>query len=155
MNLLHPWALAVGGLAVGLPVLIHWLTRPRPVTLPLSTVRFVREAVQQRRARYRLRDLVILLLRAAAVCLLAWAFARPLAGSKPVVAHAPGEAVRVVVLDRSQSMAAVTGGVQAFERGRAAAAKHLAYSHGLRGNLVLASAKPQAAFPGASANFAA
>ena len=67
MSFLHPWALAVGAAAIGLPLLIHWLTRPRPVTLPLSTLRFVREAVQQRRARYRLRDVIILLLRALAV----------------------------------------------------------------------------------------
>ena len=100
MNLLHPWALGIGALAISLPVLIHWLTRPRPVTLPLSTLRFVREAVQQRRARYRLRDLLILLLRTAAVALLAWAFARPLIGAKPTVAETTGDAVRVVVVDR-------------------------------------------------------
>jgi hypothetical protein len=76
------------------------------------------DAVQQRRARYRLRDLIILLLRAAAVVLLAIAFGRPLAGSKPLVADAPGQAVRVVILDRSQSMEAVSHGVQAFERAR-------------------------------------
>ena len=93
MNLLHPWALGIGALAIGLPVLIHWLTRPRPVTLPLSTIRFVREAVQQRRARYRLRDLIILLLRTLAVALIAYAFARPLIGSQPALAEAPGDAV--------------------------------------------------------------
>src|SRR3954453_1661810 len=107
MNLLHPWLLA-GLAAISLPVLIHWLTKPRPVSVPLSTLRFVREAVQQRRARYRLRDLIILLLRATAIVLLAIAFGRPLAGSKPLVADAPGQAVRVVILDRSQSMAAVS-----------------------------------------------
>ena len=38
--ILHPWAIAIGVLAAGLPVLIHWLTRPRPVRFPLSTIRF-------------------------------------------------------------------------------------------------------------------
>lgn len=155
MNLLHPWALALGGVAIALPVVIHWLTRPRPVSLPLSTIRFVREAVQQRRARYRLRDLIILLLRIAAVVLLAWAFARPLAGSKPLVADAPGEAVRVVILDRSQSMSAISHGVQAFERARPAAAKYLTYVPGLHGNLILAGAKPMPVFQSTSTNFAA
>jgi hypothetical protein len=155
MNLLHPWALGIGAAAIALPILVHWLTRPRPVTLPLSTIRFVRQAVQQRRARYRLRDLIILALRMIAIALIAWAFSRPLAGQKAVVADAPGDAMRVVILDHSQSMAAVSGGVQAFERARAAAAKHLAYSPGLRGNLILAGAKPTAVFPALSANFAA
>src|SRR3954466_8179199 len=141
MNLLHPWALGVGAAAVALPVIIHWLTRPRPVTVPLSTLRFVREAVQQKRARHRLRDWIILLLRAAAVALLAWAFARPLIGAKPLIADAPGDAVRVVILDRSQSMAAASNGVQAFERARPAAAKHLGYSPGRRVNLIFAAAK--------------
>src|SRR3989442_13764771 len=118
MTFLHPWAIGAGAAAVGLPVLIHFLTRPRPLRLSLSTLRFVREAVQQKRARHRLRDWIILLLRAAAVCLLAWAFARPLIGAKPLIADAPGDAVRVVILDRSQSMAAVSNGVQAFERAR-------------------------------------
>src|SRR5687768_1820152 len=103
MNFLHPWALGIGAAAIALPIVIHWLTRPRPVTMPLSTLRFVREAVQQRRARHRLRDWLILLLRALAVALLAWAFARPLLGSKPLMADAPGDAVRLVILDRSQS----------------------------------------------------
>jgi hypothetical protein len=50
----HPWAIPIAAIAVGLPVLVHWLTRPRPVRVPLSTLRFVREAVQERRARHRL-----------------------------------------------------------------------------------------------------
>src|SRR5688572_3290947 len=155
MNLLHPWALAIGAAAVALPILIHWLTRPRPVTVPLSTLRFVREAVQQRRARHRLRDWIVLLLRAAAVALLAFAFARPLIGAKALVADAPGEAVRVVILDRSQSMAAVANGVAAFERARPAAGKHLSYSPGRRVNLILAGAKPAAVFQSPSSNFGA
>src|SRR3954468_22662026 len=102
MNLLHPWALLIGALAIGLPVLIHWLTRPRPVRLPLSTVRFVREAVQQRRARHRLRDFLTLALRTLAVLLLAWTIARPLTGAlSPVAAGEEGPAGRVVVLDVS------------------------------------------------------
>src|SRR5205085_2516643 len=85
MTFLHPWAIFCGLAAVALPLVIHWLTRPRPVRLPLSTVRFVRQAVQQRRARHRLRDALVLGLRALAVLLLAWAIARPLLGEQPLV----------------------------------------------------------------------
>lgn len=154
MNLLHPWFL-IGLAAVGLPVAVHYLTRPRPRVLPLSTIRFVREAVQQRRARHRLRDWIVLLLRAAAVALLVLAFARPLIGAKPVTSDEPGNAVRVVVLDQSQSMAAVSNGVQAFERARTAAAAHLGYAPGLQADLILAGARPRATFPAPSANFGA
>jgi hypothetical protein len=144
MRVLHLWAVGAGALAVGLPVLIHFLTRPRPVRMSLSTVRFAMEVVRQRRARYRLRDWLVLLLRAAAVALLAWAFARPLTGANPAAAAAPspGGAVRVVVLDQSQSMAAVVRGVATFEKGRTIAARELSGADGLRGNLVLAGARP-------------
>src|SRR3972149_6317507 len=53
---LHPWAIALGLVAAGLPVVIHWLTRPRPVRLPLSTLRVVEVVVKQRRALWRPRD---------------------------------------------------------------------------------------------------
>mgnify|MGYP000692485023 CR=1 FL=1 len=59
----------------GVPVLVHLLTRPRPMRLPLSTLRFIREAVRERRARHRLRDLIILGLRTLAVLLAALAIA--------------------------------------------------------------------------------
>ena len=36
MNFINPWALAIGAAAVALPVVIHLLTRPRPIRLPLS-----------------------------------------------------------------------------------------------------------------------
>ncbi len=156
MYFLHPWALAIGAAAVGLPVVIHWLTRPRPRTMPLSTIRFVRQILQQKRATYRLRDWLVLLLRAAAVVLVAMAFARPLSGAKPLITPGePGNSVRVIVLDSSQSTAAVNGGVTLFERGRATAADYLKYQAGLRASLLLSAAKPRAVFDEPSLNLAA
>src|SRR5439155_16688972 len=156
MTFLHPWALAAGALAVGLPVAIHLLTRPRPVRLPLSTLRFVREAVQQKRARHRLRDWIILALRTAAVVLIALAFARPLSGSKAVGADSDhATLVRVVILDQSLSMSAGVHGVSAFERGRAIASPALDYRPGARANLILAGAQPRAAFDRLTSNFEA
>jgi hypothetical protein len=69
MMFVHP-AMLFAGVAVGLPVLVHWLRRPRSVRLPLSTVKLVMRGVRQRRAVHRLRDWLILLLRTAAVALL-------------------------------------------------------------------------------------
>src|SRR5437016_5846337 len=146
MSFANPWAVAIGAVAALLPVLIHWLTRPRPVVRPLSTVRFVAEAVQQRRSRRRLRDALILGARTAAVLFLAAAVARPLigwqAGSR---AEPSGPTLRVVLLDVSQSMAARTGGIQALERARAVAATHLAFRPGLAADLLLAGASARPA----------
>jgi hypothetical protein len=149
------WALFFG-VAVIAPVLVHWLTRPRPATMPLSTLRFVREAVQQRRARHRWRDFLVLALRTLAICLIVLAVARPPWGEQPLVSDASqGETVRVVVLDVSQSMAAVRGGIEQFERARTLAAGHLKYRPDLHGNLILAGAQPRAVFTEPSQNFEA
>jgi hypothetical protein len=154
MTFLHPWIAWLGVAAVGVPVVVHWLTRPRPVRMPLSTLRFVREAIQQRRARHRLRDLIILTLRTLAVVLLAAAMARPQLGPRPLISDGQtGDTVRVVVLDVSQSMAAADRGIQAIERARTVAAEHLRYRPGLWANLIVAGAVPRAAFEQVSTNF--
>ncbi|MFW6124503.1 MAG: BatA domain-containing protein [Pirellulales bacterium] len=156
MSFLHPWAIAIGIVAAAAPLAIHLLTRPRPVRLPLSTLRFVRAAVRQQRARHRLRDLVILALRTAAVLLLAVAVARPRWGDQPLVNDArPGDAVRVVLFDVSLSMGARDHDIERVERARTIAAELLRYRPGLRANLILAAAAPRAVFEQPSTNFGA
>lgn len=155
MPVMHSWALLIGAVAIGLPILVHWLTRPRPRRLALSTVRFVREAVHQRRAIHRLCDYLILALRAGAVALLAYAFSRPLIGGGALTTSAQASDVgRVVVLDVSHSMRAVVEGVRTFERARSIAGEHLTGRAGLRANLVLAGAQPRDVLEGLSSNFA-
>jgi hypothetical protein len=153
---LNAWAVAMGLLAAAAPVVIHWLTRPRPKTLPLSTLRFLREVVEQRRSRSRLRDWVILLLRTAAVLLIAAAVARPLFGRR-VMQTAPDDAdvARVVLLDASYSLSAIGREMQHFERARSAAARELTYQPGLAANLIVAAAQPTSLFAGLSTNFGA
>jgi hypothetical protein len=122
--------------------------------MPLSTLRFVHEAIQQRRARHRLRDLLILTLRTLAVLLLAIAVARPQWGQQPPAGERhQGKVVRVVILDTSQSMAATERSVQAIERARTTAAGFLGYRPGLSANLILAAATPKAVFARPSTNF--
>jgi hypothetical protein len=111
------------------------------------------QAVQQRRARHRLRDWLILLLRAVAIGLLVWAFARPLMGRKPLVSPGEmGDGVRIVIVDQSASMGAVVHGVSAFENARPVAAEFFSAGGGLRANLILAGASPRAVFDEPSAN---
>ncbi len=156
MTFLHPWAIWVGVFAAGLPVLIHLLARPNPVRLPLSTIRFVRKVIQQRQKRHRLRDFIILALRTLAVLLLALAIARPQFGEQsPITQRSAetGNAVRVVILDVSQSMAAVERGITTIERARTAAAGYLRYRPGLKANLILAAATSRPAFAQCSSNF--
>ena len=156
MTFLNPWAIWIGVLAAGLPLAVHLLTRPRPVRMPLSTLRFVREAIRQRRARHRLRDFVVLLLRTVAIVLLALALARPqFGGRSPISQQSEDDTLRVVILDVSQSMAATDGGIKAMERARTVAAGYLAYRPRLSANLILAGASPRGVFDAPSTNFAA
>jgi hypothetical protein len=155
VDVLHLWAIPLGAAALCLPLAIHLLTRPKPVRMPLSTLRFVREALAQKRARSRLRDWLVLALRTLAVAVLAAALARPLIGTHPAAEEAPGQSTRIVVLDVSQSMAAGDHGIQAWERARAIAARHLQFSPGLRANLILAGASAQTVLDVPSGNFTA
>lgn len=154
MTFLHPWAIIIGVLAAGIPVAVHFLTKPRPVRLPLSTLRFLREAIQQRRARSVLRDVLILTLRTLAVLSIALAIARPQWGSRPLISDKlEGDAVRIVALDVSQSMAATDRGVAALERARSRAAEFLRYRPGLKANLILIGAESRGVFDAPSVNF--
>src|SRR4051794_16955638 len=155
MNVLHGWAIAMGAAVVAVPIIIHFLTRPRPVRMPLSTLRFLREVVEQKRAKNRLRDWIILLLRTAAVMLVALAFARPMFAKRAAVTPADkgAKVARVVIVDQSMSMSAGRSGVTAFERARAIASAHLTYDPNVRVNLILAGAQPRPAFDRLTSNY--
>lgn len=148
------WPLIAGLLAAGLPVVIHWLTRPRPVRLPISTLRFIRGAVEEKRAAYRLRDWIVLLLRTAAILLIAMAVARPLLNQRVAAApdDEPSATTRIVLLDCSQSMAARVSGVAHFERARPVVLKALQPEPSLRANLFLAGTTPNPVFDQPSSN---
>jgi hypothetical protein len=155
MSFVNFWAIWVGLATLSVPFIVHWLTKPRPIRYPLSTVRFVRDVVRQRRSASRLRDWLILLLRAAAILLFAFVLARPSANNQAPAATggSQSQTVRVVVLDVSQSMAATSGGIQALERARPIASRYLGYQPGTTWNLILAAAEPQALFDHPSANY--
>lgn len=156
MTFLHPWAIWLGLLGAMLPVVVHFLTRPKPVRVPSSTVRFLREAVRQRRARHRLRDFLLLALRCLAILALAVAIARPQWGAKPLVVDGTdADTLRVVLLDVSQSMAATEGGIRVVERAKSKAAGYLVYRPGLKAGLILAGERPESVFEQTSTNFEA
>ena len=108
MNLLpslSAWHFALAGLccAAG-PVIIHLLNRRRFRVVQWAAMDFLREAIQRNRRILQLRDLILLVLRTAAVLLFGLALARPYLavnqekfdGTQPL--HA------VLVLDNSLSM---------------------------------------------------
>jgi len=104
MSFLAPLFLAALA-ALAIPVVLHLAHRERREPIRFPSLAFVRRIPFRTTERRRIRDLALLLLRAAAVALLVTAFARPFFARAAGGAGAPGTAREVVVLlDRSASM---------------------------------------------------
>ncbi|HZB25555.1 MAG TPA: BatA domain-containing protein, partial [Vicinamibacterales bacterium] len=99
MGFLYP-AFLLGALAIAVPIILHLLRRDVAPEVPFSAVRLLHRSPITRTRRRRLRDLLLLAARIAALALLALAFARPyLAAGEPAGLH-------IVAIDRSYSMGA-------------------------------------------------
>ena len=99
----NPALLAGLGLA-SVPILIHLLNRQRHRPLPWAAMRFVLAAYRRTRRRVQLENLILLLLRTAAIAFLALAVARPFASSTGALAPLTEKRRDVVVvLDGSAS----------------------------------------------------
>jgi hypothetical protein len=115
VSFLSPWFL-LGALAVAGPIVLHLFARESAPVVTLPTARFVRRAPVEQVRRRHLQDVWLLLVRMAALCLLALAFARPfLAGAVGAVAP-----VTVVAIDGSYSMASEATVAAAKRRAQAA-----------------------------------
>lgn len=94
------------------PIVIHLLFRRRTRRVEWAAMQFLERAHKRTKRRIQLENLLLLLLRVAAVALLVFAAARPLLQStNPVagLAHTPTHAV--IIVDVSGSMSLDTGGV--------------------------------------------
>jgi hypothetical protein len=100
MSFLAPWALAVGALGALGVVLLHLVARQRPAAYLFPTTRFVPDKrTLVSRAATRPRDLLLLVLRVLLLLAASAAFARP------VLTPRRGAVARIVLLDRSRSVA--------------------------------------------------
>jgi hypothetical protein len=98
---LIPTALAVAAVGAIATIALHFIARSRPVAEPLPTARFIPDrAIHARTRSIALTDVLLMLLRLAAVVLLGFAVAGP-------VFAAGGKVSRIIVADRSRSVANV------------------------------------------------
>ena len=100
MRFLYPAFLA-GAVAIAIPIVLHFLRRDIAPAVPFSAVRLLRRSPVARSRRRRLRDLILLAARIAALLLLAIAFARPY-----LARASAASSLRIVAVDRSLSMSA-------------------------------------------------
>src|ERR1700704_3161484 len=101
-SLLSPLFL-VGALAAALPVVLHLLKRNPEPRVKFAPVALLRDAPVEHTSARRLRQIALLMLRVAALTLLALAFARPFF---PSAGAAAASGATVVALDTSFSMSA-------------------------------------------------
>jgi hypothetical protein len=114
MTFLQPfllWGLPL----VLLPVIIHFLNRLRHRSQPWAAMRFLVAATRSSVSNTKLRQLLILLCRMAAVAALCLFLARPLAGGWMGWAVSAAPDAIVILLDRSAGMEIKSGGVSKRE----------------------------------------
>ncbi len=114
LSFLSPLFLA-GLAAAAIPIAIHLFHRRVEPVVDFAAMRYLRRAPVEHSRRRRLREMLLLALRVAALCLLAFAFARPYLAQSAAALSAP---VTMVLVDASVSM---TGPGQ-FDRAKDAAA---------------------------------
>ena len=107
----------VGVAAAAIPIAIHLFYRRTEPVIDFAAMRYLRRAPVEHSRRRRLRELVLLALRVAALVLLALAFARPYFSDS--VAAQGGDAT-LVMIDTSASLSAPGRFDQAVARARQA-----------------------------------
>src|SRR3954468_22563198 len=117
MNLLSPLFLLLG-VGAAVPLLIHLLRRRLDMQIEFPAVRYLLRAEQENRRTMRLRNLLLMLLRVAAVLLLTMAAARPV-GRMIGAGHAP--AAVAILVDNSMSSSVVVEGRSVLDRFKSAA----------------------------------
>jgi len=121
MTFINP-AILFGLLAVGLPVIIHLLTKPRLKRMYWAASRFLLKSVQKNRRRVQFEDILLLVLRCLLVLLLVILFARPAFLTDAAGLQLGGEASTVVILlDNSMSMGQSDGTQTRFDQAKAMA----------------------------------
>lgn len=121
MTFLAPTLLALGA-AVAVPLLLHLLHRHRAPRVTFPAVRYLRRAEREHAVRIRVRQLLLLALRAAGILFLAGAAARPFLEAERG-AHTPTAVT--IVLDNSMSSGAVVDDRRILDDLKAAARRTL------------------------------
>ncbi|QDT66774.1 VWA domain-containing protein [Calycomorphotria hydatis] len=106
--------LAFGACAFVIPLIIHLLNRSRFRTVEWGAMHLLESVITANHRRFRIEQLILLLIRCAIPILLALCLARPvLTGSQILAGNSPSSLV--ILLDNSYSMDAVSNGKSHFD----------------------------------------
>ena len=105
------WGLPV----VSIPILIHLLSRKRPITSQFPSVKFIQLASTTVIRQFKLKQLILLILRSLILLLLTLLFARPVVREIPLFAQVERVSrSSVILIDNSYSMGYVEEGESRF-----------------------------------------
>ena len=152
MSWLLPSALAVAGIAALVATALHFIARSRPLAEALPTARFIPlRSVHARARSLALSDVLLLLLRVAAIAAIGAAVARP------VIARARGRVARIVVVDHSRAVASAAELRDSARSASRGADRVIAFDSAARptANSAIDSVSPSSARGSLSAAFAA
>jgi len=94
-----------GILLAAAPIIIHLVNKKKAVSLKFPTIRFIVESNKRVAKKFRLRQILLLILRTLAILFLIFIFARPLVRSEEsMVDYAALSRGTVVIVDNSSSM---------------------------------------------------
>src|SRR5262245_1184673 len=102
MSFLYPIFLA-GLVAAAIPIVLHLFRRRTEMVVEFPAVRLLQKAPVEHQRRRRLRELILLALRVAALARLAFSFARPYFRTAAAGITSP---VTIIALDTSMSLSA-------------------------------------------------
>ena len=77
MTLLNGLVLGIGGLLLAVPIILHFLMRPKPKEITFPALKFVKRKQLKNRRQMRVRHVVLLLLRCLLILVIAAALAGP------------------------------------------------------------------------------
>ena len=103
MGFVHA-SLLLGAAAAVVPIVLHLMMRQKPQRLEFPALRFVRSLQTANTHRLRLRHLLLLALRVAAIGLLAFALARPTITASGVLSEREAPVAAALIYDTSPRM---------------------------------------------------
>lgn len=144
-------AILFGLAAVSIPILIHLFTRQKNKTILFSSLKFLKELQRQKIRRLKIRQILLLILRALLILLLVLAFARPTLKSKNISSlKTSAQLTAVIILDNTLSMGLESNGRLLLEKAKSRSAEIVSLMRqGDEIYLIYPQAVPKFAFEGA------
>jgi hypothetical protein len=97
-------SLLAGTALIALPIVLHLIMRRRPTLLEFPALQFIQKRHDANRRRLQLRHLILLLLRAGAIALLAFALARPTVKLAGAIGNQEAPVAAALVFDTAPRM---------------------------------------------------